>query len=181
APPTYSIRSQAHAVLAFTQALGLRRVHLVGWSNGGGAILHAADIDDSRLASLTLLASIGLQETEGTGDYHFEHAKYALGLAVFAYLPEALPHFGLLGNLDSRQAWIRAFYDSDQRPLERIMADVRTPVLVIHGRRDPLVPHWAAQRHFEHIPTAQLVMLDAMHFLPWTEAEETATHLHEFF
>src|SRR5690606_14786496 len=103
APTTYSIRSQARATLAFMDALSIDRARLVGWSNGGGAVLHAADIDDTRLASITLLASIGMQETEGTGDYHFEHAKYAIGLAVFAWLPEAIPHFGLLGTLDSRQ------------------------------------------------------------------------------
>jgi pimeloyl-ACP methyl ester carboxylesterase len=76
-------------------ANGIERAHLVGWSNGGAVALNACGLAPDRVASLTLLAAIACQETEGTGDFYFEHAKYAVGYAGLVALPELIPHFGL--------------------------------------------------------------------------------------
>src|SRR5690606_19285884 len=88
--PDYSIRANARLTLAAVQDLGIERARVVGWSLGGGAAMCMADLDPQRIASLTLLGSVGLQETEGSGDYFFERVKYHVVQALVVGLPEAI-------------------------------------------------------------------------------------------
>ncbi len=164
--PSYSIVANARYTLAAMDALGIERAHLAGWSQGGGSVLHAARIAPERVATATLLASIGVQEAEGSGDYYFEHGKYALGFAALVVAPELIPHFGLLGPRALRHAFLRNFWDTDQRPLEGIMRSIETPTLIIQGREDFLVDAWTAERSHDLIGPSRLVMLDAGHFFP---------------
>ncbi len=176
-----SYTSQAKYMAAMLDALGVDRVHVVGWSSGSGVAIEMADQFPERIASITLLAGIGAQETEGSGSYFFEHAKYGVGFVGLGVIPELIPHFGSLGSFKARTGWIKAFWDSDQRKLTRIMPTIKAPVLILHGRNDPLVPAWGAEQHHAMMPTSQLVMLDASHFLPFTAPNETAEYLNAFF
>lgn len=177
AGPDLSYPVQAEYMLDMLTSLGMGRAHVVGWSNGGGVGIWMAHNAPERVASLTLLASVGAQETEGSGSYAFEQLKYKLGTAVLGYGVELIPHFGLLGSFRSRTNWLKNFDDSDQRQLTAIMPTLRTPTLILHGRDDFLVPAWAAEEHHRLIPTSGLVMLDAGHFLPVLQREETAAHI----
>ena len=176
-----SYRVQAQHMFAFLDAMDVDRVHLVGWSNGGGVGLEMADFAPDRIASLTMLASVGAQETEGSGSYFFEHVKYGVGLVGVGYLPDLIPHFGALGSRDLRIGWLWSFWDSDQRELTKIMERIETPTLILHGRHDFLVSARSAERHHEMIKSSKLVMLDASHFLPFMQAQETAGYLSAFF
>ena len=178
---SYSNRAHAHAMLAMMDAIGIKRAHVVGWSNGGGVGLNMADIAPDRLASLTLLAATGLQETEGSGSYFFEHAKYVVAYAGLVVAPEFVPHFGLIGERKLRHAFVRSFLDTDQRPVRGIMERLRVPTMVLHGRDDVLVPFAGAVEHHRLIKTSRLVVMDANHFLPFLQTEETTEHLTEFF
>ncbi|MEM1184823.1 MAG: alpha/beta fold hydrolase [Planctomycetota bacterium] len=183
--PSYSARAYAAYVLAFMDARGIERAHLVGWSNGGAVVLHATDLatiagTPDRIASITMLGAIGLQETEGSGDYYFEHAKYALGYAALVVLPEFIPHFGLLYPRENRVAFIRNFWDTDQRTLEPIMRSLETPSYVLHGRNDFLVSDWAAERHHDVMPTSRLTMTPHSHFLPFQQPEVSASLIRPF-
>lgn len=165
-PPDYSIKANARIVLAAMDDLNIQRAHVIGWSLGGGAAIWMADLEPQRVASLTLMGSIGAQETEGSGDYYFEHFKYRAGQFLLVGLPELIPHFGLLGRRQSRGAFIHNFIDSDLRPMRKVMEGLHSPTLIIHGRHDFLVPSWAAEEHHNFIQPSTLVMLDADHFLP---------------
>lgn len=178
--PSMSMLAHARAVLALMDALGADRAHLVGWSNGGGVALHAADLAPDRIASLTLLAAIGDQAFEGSGNYWFEHFKYALGYATLGAVPELVPHFGLLGTFTGRTAFLRNFWESDQRPLRAIMQRLQVPALILHGRADMLVPVRAALGHHALIPSSRLVVIDADHFIPFMQPAEGAAHLVPF-
>lgn len=181
--PSYSVVADARVVLEAMSALGVERAHVVGWSLGGGVALHMADLAPGRVASVTLLASIGVQEAEGSGDYYFEHAKYAIGYGLLVVAPEFIPHFGLLGSFWERRAFILSFWDTDMRPMRALMERLRTPTLILHGRNDFLVPAWGAELHHELIASSRLVMLDASHFIPFIrpQAREAARHLNQFF
>lgn len=179
--PDYSGRAYARAALAFMDANDIQRAHIVGWSNGGAVAFNAADIAPDRLASITLLAAIACQETEGTGDFYFEHAKYAVGYGAVVVVPELIPHFGLLFPREYRHAFIRNFWDTDQRPIRGIMESLEIPTLILHGRHDPLVSDHAAERHHELIPTSRLVMTEHSHFLPFMQPALTADYLEEHF
>lgn len=171
--PDYSLAANARYALSVMDALNLHRAHVVGWSQGGGSALWAADLAPGRVETLTLMGSIGVQEAEGSGSYAFEHAKYAAGWALLVALPEAVPHFGLLGPRHFRHAFIRNFMDSDQRPLQDVMRRIRQPTLILHGRSDFLVPDWCAEVTHEAIKTSRLVMLDSGHFFPLGEGRST--------
>jgi pimeloyl-ACP methyl ester carboxylesterase len=176
-----SYKAQARYMMEMLDALGVGRVHVVGWSSSGGVAIEMVDQFPDRVATITLLAGIGAQETEGSGSYFFEHVKYGVGYVGLGVIPELIPHFGYLGRFKDRAGWLKAFWDSDQRELSRIMATIETPVLILQGRDDFLVMDWAAERHHELMPTSKLVMLDASHFLPFLQAEETAGYLNAFF
>lgn len=167
--PDYSIKAGARYVLAAMDGLGIERAHVVGWSLSGGVVAHMAGMAPDRVASMTLLGATGIQEGEGSGSYAFEHAKYAVGYATLVVLPELLPHFNLIGDRAIRHAFIRDFWDSDQRPLRAILGSVGVPTLILQGRHDPLVHAWVAEEHHELIATSRLVMLDASHFFVFGE------------
>ncbi len=173
----YSSKANAQALVSFMDELGIERAHLVCWSNSGAAGLRMCEIGPERLASLTLLAAVGAQETEGSGSYWFEHGKYALGLPFVVALPEVIPHFGLLGPTSLRHAFIRSFLDTDQRPLAEVMRETRVPTLILHGRNDFLISAWAAEYHHGLMPTSRLVMMDGMHFLPFLHPQATADEI----
>lgn len=179
--PDMSHRANARLMLSFLDRLGIDRAHVVGWSSGGGVALEMGHLAPERIASVTMLASIGAQETEGSGSYFFEHLKYGVGLATWGVLPELVPHFGLLGTYSQRSGWLWAFWDADQRRQSAIMGTLEVPVLILHGAHDPLVTARSAQRHHEMIPTSRLVMLDASHFMPFAQVEETRAYLLPFF
>ncbi|MFM9996446.1 MAG: alpha/beta fold hydrolase [Phycisphaerales bacterium] len=180
-PPSLSILAHARSVLALMDALAIERAHIVGWSLGGGVALHMADLAPERVASLTMLASIGTQEDEGSGSYAVEHAKYAIAWAAASGALHLSPHFGLLDGMSVAAASMRNFQDSDMRPLRAIMERLSTPTLILHGRHDFLVRWWGAEHAHRLITPSRLVMLDASHFMPFLQPEETAAHLGTLF
>ena len=163
--PDYSIRAHARYVLAFMDQQQVERVHVLGFSMGSGVALCMADLAPERVATLTLCGGIGIQEGEGSGDYYCEHLKYAVGYAGLVVGPELVPHFGLLGSRSFRHTFIRNFWDTDQRPLRHCLSQLRQPVLILHGRHDPLVPAWVAEEHHRIVPQSELVMFDDSHFM----------------
>lgn len=177
--PSYAARAHAHYVLLAASRLGLERPHILGWSMGGVVSLNYADLVPStnpfHPSSITLLAAAAAQETEGSGSFYFEHAKYTLGVALEWSLKNLFPDFG---RFTSRS--MRNFFDTDQRPIRAVMESLDTPVLILHGRNDPLVSDWAAERHHELIPASRLIMTPHSHFMPFLQAEVTAGHLEPF-
>lgn len=185
----YSARADARAMLDALGELGVDRAHIVGWSFGATVGLHMAELAPDRVATLTFMSGMASQAGEGSGSYHFERFKYALGFVFLVGLPELIPHFGALdetvfGDRVDRFAFLRSFWDTDLRGNEAVLRSLRTPTLILHGRDDFLVSWWAAEHHHKLIPTSRLVMLDANHFLPIAEpfgqAGETADHLLAF-
>lgn len=178
--PDYSIRAHAAMVLQLLDSLGIRQVHAVGFSLGGGVALEMHRADPGRLASLTLLSSIGVQEHELLGDYHLNHALHGLQLLAVVVATELLPHFGLLDGAFLGRSYARSFYDTDQRPLRGILASYPGPVLVVHGDRDPLVPVAAAREHHRIAPQSELVVLDGDHFATFQRPEAVAGPILDF-
>jgi pimeloyl-ACP methyl ester carboxylesterase len=181
APGGYSILAHARALLAALDALGIERAHVLGWSLGGGVALHAADLAPERIASIALVASVGVQETEGSGSYAFEHAKYLAWLAAMEAVDHLVPHFGALGPvLREGRASALNFWASDQRPLRAVLERLERPALIVHGRGDVLAPLAAAERSHELARGSRLAVLDAGHFLPILQVTELALELEPF-
>ncbi|HEY7190017.1 MAG TPA: alpha/beta hydrolase [Vicinamibacterales bacterium] len=175
--PDYSLLAHAHYVHDLLEARGLDRVHVVGFSMGGGVALSLADLDPNRLESLTMVSAIGMQEMELLGEYHINHAIHGLQLAGVWALSHAVPH---TGGLDATLSYARNFFDSDQRPLERALRGIQAPTLFVHGRVDPLVAVEAAIEHARLVPQSELHIIDDDHFMVWEHPGRIAGPVNAF-
>lgn len=159
------------------------RVHVLGWSNGGAVVLNMTDLPEAwqvEIASITMMMATGAQQTEGSGDYLFEKAKYALGyVGVFAAV-ELVPHFGLLGPRSFWYSFIANFMETDQRPLADTLRTLDEPLLILQAQQDFLVAPWAAEVHHELAERSTLVRLDGGHIMPFTQPEPLAAHIAAF-
>jgi pimeloyl-ACP methyl ester carboxylesterase len=180
----YSFAADRKAVLAVMDQLGLRTAHLGGWSYGGAPVIELAEAQPGRIRSVTLLAAIGDQKGEGSGNYYIEHAKYAGLFGLAMGLPELVPHFGLMGPRHFRYAFVRDFWDGDQRRTAWHLQQMKTPALIIHGKDDPLIPAWVAFHHHQLKPASRLVMLEGNHFFPMAAKSQNfeiaTTEMREF-
>ncbi len=177
----YGIAAQADLLGSLLDALGTGRVHVVGFSLGGGAAVHLAAARPERVASLTLLSSIGVQELELLGTYTLNRGLHGLQLAGLWLLDKLVPHFGLLDSALFNVPYARSFYDTDQRPLRALMRQLDLPVRIVHGERDVLAPAAAAREHARIIPHSEAVWLPDSHFLAYQRAPDLARGLGDFF
>jgi pimeloyl-ACP methyl ester carboxylesterase/membrane protein DedA with SNARE-associated domain len=175
--PSYSIHAHARYVLALLDSLAVDRAHLLGFSMGGGVVLHLAQLAPDRIASITLLSSIGAQEYELLGDYHLNHAIHLIQWVLLALVQEGLPHFGSLDGGFLSVEYARNFADTDQRPLRRLLAGYQGPALILQGERDALVDPAVALESHRLMPQSELVMFrddGATHFLAFQRADTVA-------
>ena len=163
--PDYSFRAHATYVWEMLDRLGIQQVHLVGFSMGGGVVLNMARTAPERVASITMLSAINVQEMELLGDYHLNHAIHGVQLAGLWLLKVGAPRFGELNRTDMGVSYARNFYDSDQRPLRSILEAYQGPMLILHGRKDPLVPIEAAIEANRLVPQSKLEILPSNHFM----------------
>lgn len=178
--PDYSIRAHARYVLQLLDSLRIPRAHLIGFSMGGGVALHVADFAPDRVASLTMLSAIGVQEYELLGDYHLNHLVHGLQLAGLWLLRNAVPHFGAFDGGMLTGQYARNFYDTDQRPLRGILGGYPGPMLILQGRADPLVPAAIATEHARLVPQSELVLLPGDHFLTFQQPRVVAQPILRF-
>jgi pimeloyl-ACP methyl ester carboxylesterase len=178
--PDYSFRAHAVYLEQLLNAIGVERVHVVGFSMGGGVALSLTEIAPERLASLTMLSAIGVQEMELTGDYYVNHAVHAAQLAAIWLAREAVPHMGAFDDTMLSVPYARNFFDSDQRPLRDVLRHVTVPTLIVHGIDDGQVPVEAAHEHARLVPQSELVTLPGTHFLVFTRTTAIAGILGEF-
>ena len=171
AVPDYSFRAHAHYVRQLLDHLGLRHVHVLGYSMGGGVALSLVDIAPERVVSLTLVSAIGVQEMELTGDYYVNHFVHAAQLAALWVAREGIPHMGLLDRAMLGVPYARNFFDSDQRPLRGVLQRVSVPTLIVHGVDDGQVPIEAAREHYRLVPQSELIALRGDHFLVFWKAD----------
>ena len=173
--PDYSIVAHADYVLQMLDELDIESAHFVGYSMGGGPALHVWERAPERVASLTMLASIGVQELELLGDRDLNHAVHGLQLLAALGLAELIPHFGLTDRFARAVTYARNFFDTDQRPLRELLRRFEPPMLVIHGSEDFLVPPEAAVEHHRIVPHSELWMWEGEdHFMVFRSERQEA-------
>ena len=177
--PDYSIRSHAYYVNAFLKKKGIEKAHFVGFSLGGGVVMHSAELKPELVESVTFMASIGVQEYELFGDFYINRAIHAGQLTLAWTLRELTPHFGILDG--GMIEYSRNFYDTDQRPLRKLLTRYEKPFLIIHGKDDRLVPVEAAREHARIVPQSEYHELDDNHFFVFMRPGIIAARLDEFW
>jgi pimeloyl-ACP methyl ester carboxylesterase len=179
--PDYSLGAHAKYVINLLDHLRIARVHVVGFSMGGGVALNVADLGKDRIASLVLLSGIGVQEMELLGNYHANHAVHGVQLGALWLIRMGVPDFGLLNRpLSVTYSYARNFYDSDQRPIRKILSRLEIPTLILHGREDAFVPVEAAYEHARLVPQSELHLLNQGHFMLFTETPDLARLIGSF-
>lgn len=176
----YSFRAQARWLLQFLRELELQQVHVAAYSMGGAVALEMAGLEPQRFSSLAMLSGLGVQEAELLGDYHLNHALHGMQLALIWLLQEATPHFGALDHFPLNLPYARNFFDSDQRPLRRILQQFQAPMLILHGEADGLVPLAAAKEHYRIAPQSEMLLYPDGHLLIMNRSGEMAEEIGRF-
>ncbi len=176
----YSVAFHARALDGLLARLEIAEVDLVGFSMGGGVALELAASAPNRVRSITLISAIGVQELELFGDYQLNHLIHGAQLFGIRVLPWLIPHFGLWTGEFIGVPYARNFYDTDQRPLRSHLKGFESPMLIVHGERDFLVPVEVAREHHRVVPQSELAILDASHFFVFVDPNPAAAKLGDF-
>jgi pimeloyl-ACP methyl ester carboxylesterase/membrane protein DedA with SNARE-associated domain len=177
----YSSAGHAASLLAMMDAQGIPSAHLVVHSLGGAVALEMVALAPARVASITLIAAVGVQELELLGRRDANHAIHVVQLTVIQALTWATPHFGLLDQFPLNVAYARNFADTDQSGLREILVGMESPLRIQHGVHDMQVPVDAAREHSRIVPQSELrVWEDGSHFLIFTRPDEVAADVVDF-
>jgi pimeloyl-ACP methyl ester carboxylesterase len=195
----YSLHDQAGAVIEVIEALDLSDLTVIGHSMGGGvALLAAMNLErnaPTRLGRIVLIDSIALPQrlplfltvlrlpVGGPLVVRLMpprwQVRYILNIAYFDQAkiePSLIEAYAApLRCANGRAALIataRAMIPSDVDRLVEQYRSIRTPVLLLWGREDRIVPVSTAFRLDEIIPTVQLQVMDRCGHVPQEEFPE---------
>ena len=193
--PRKDIGELADWVAAFIEAAGLARAHVVGHSMGSLVALETALRHPARVDRLALVgtaapmpvgeAFIAAARDDDPAGFDMEvtwgHARGSL-LAASPVPGTSLARASRALNGRSSDGVLHADLtacNTWQPSMERIRA-MKTPTLVVVGRRDQMTPQKAGRALAAEIPGAKLVQLDAGHSMMSEAPRELLRTLRDF-
>lgn len=170
-----SCRELAEAALDWAQDIGMGPGIWLGHSLGGEIALWAGALNPAQLSGIVLAGSTGLPPRPGlpgrllglVRDGYREAPNYILRVVV-SYVQA-----GPLRVLKTLQA-------SDPAGLLPLTGRLQMPVLVMHGRRDPIVPLHESRMTARRLPYGELCLIEAPHAMNFSAAEAFNAKLAEF-
>jgi pimeloyl-ACP methyl ester carboxylesterase len=183
-----SPRAMGEFVIRIADAFGLEHPHVVGPDVGTGASLFAAALHPGRLRSLVVGSGgtaypLQLQwvlkdwvEAPDLEGYRSADPREIVAGALTAIerytLPDAVREDYLASYEGDRfvesMRYVRA-YPAELPVLAGLLPELQTPVQIIAGAHDPVVPPVNAEFLHERLPHSKLDILDAGHFT-WEDA-----------
>ncbi len=177
-------------VARLADAFGLEKPHVVGPDVGTGASLFAAARHPDRFRSLVVgsggaafplqLGGVLLEwiEAPDLAPYRRAGGRAIVGAAIGTlerYTPSETAREDYLASYEGDKfadsmAYVRA-YPTDVPALGRLLPEIRTPALVIGGRRDDVVPPVNAEYLHARLPASELAFVDSGHFT-WEDAAD---------
>jgi pimeloyl-ACP methyl ester carboxylesterase len=185
-----SPRAMGEFIVRVADAFDLERPHVVGPDVGTAASLFAAALYPGRFRSLAIgtgAAAVPLQlggplkewvEAPSIEPYRKIDGRAVVTAAMKNVEQYALTEIAREDYLASyagerfaeSMRYVREY--PDQLPaLSSLLPRISTPVLIINGARDPVVPPVNAEYLHERLPKSQLEILDAKHFI-WEDAAD---------
>jgi pimeloyl-ACP methyl ester carboxylesterase len=185
-----SPRAMGEFVVRIADELGLVKPHVVGPDIGTSAALFAAAAHPGRFSSVTVGSggtsvplNLGgvLDEWVRAADLAPYRALGPKDIVTFALdtiegyqLPDVVREDYLAAYRGQRfveqMPYVRA-YPAELPILGDLLPTIETPVQIIAGRKDPVVPPANAEYLHERLPHSRLDVLDAGHFV-WEEAAD---------
>lgn len=177
----FSPRAMGRFIIRFAEQLGLARLHAVGPDVGTSALLFAAAEKEDLFESIVCgagatsvdLAGPLLRDLILSPPGHFsamEGGAFVVDLirgATAKVIPDAVLDDYRASSAGDRfekaTAYVRA-YQSDLPALKPLLADIRTPVLVLAGKDDPVVPPPNGELLVKGLPHCRQTLLAAGHF-----------------
>lgn len=178
--PNYSFQTLSVYTNQLLEKLGISNVHVLGYGLGGASAIYLAHDHPEKVQSLSLVSSIGVQELELLGSYRLNHAVHGIQLGAVWLLYHAVPHFGLMDLTGINMAYAKSHYESDQRPLRSYLKQYKKPMLIVHGRKDPLVPLAAAKEHHRIVPQSRMKLYKGDHDIIETHSDSVSRALNRF-
>jgi len=187
-PGRASAAAQARVLAGLFDQLGIERAHLVGSSMGGGIALRLAADHPARVASLTLIGSVGPIVEPSEVVRAVERGENPLVLAGpddwdrFMTLvtvrrprmPRSMARFLATDKAARRgahetllTAWVAAAQVGDGPP--EALESIRAPALIIHGAEDRVIHVSTARALAARLPRARLEILDHIGHAPQAE------------
>jgi pimeloyl-ACP methyl ester carboxylesterase len=170
--------------VADAQAVG--RCIVAAESSGAGVVLEAALRQPKRFAGLVLVGASWLRPAPGSQDSFIAalHADHDAALRIFARacLPEAgsddLQRWGvqILRRAPLQHA-IELLQCRSALSVQDRLAELRLPVLLVHGTADAISPSADAKRLAAGLPDAELHLLDGIGHVPIFSVPATVARL----
>src|SRR5262245_12043331 len=186
-----SPKAMAEFVVRAAAAFGLEQPHLVGPDVGTGASLFAAEVTPHPFRSLAVGTGgaayppqLGGVRKEWVEARTLEPYRKIDGRQIVTavlqtferYSPTQAAREDYLASFAGQRfvesmRYVRSY--PEQLPiLAELLSSIETPVLIINGARDPVVPPVNAEYLHERLPRSALEIIDAGHFV-WEDAADT--------
>jgi pimeloyl-ACP methyl ester carboxylesterase len=190
-----SPRAMGEFVVRLADAFGMEQPHVIGHDIATSAALFAAVLDSGRLRSLvvgsggaTVPLQLGERLMELIEDPDLEPYRRIDGRQLATAALRKIERYTLSDT--AREDYLSAYegerfaesmryvraYPTDLPVLRDLLPAIQTPVLIIAGQRDPIVPPVNAEFLHERLPVSQLAILDAGHYT-WEDAPDEYTAL----
>jgi pimeloyl-ACP methyl ester carboxylesterase len=185
-----SPRAMGEFIVRLADAFGLEQPHVVAPDIGTSAALFAAALHPGRFRSLVVGsggAAVPLQLGEPLKEWveapdlepyrHLDGRQIvSAAIATFErYTPTDTAREDYLSSYEGEKfaesmRYVRT-YPTQLPDLAGLLPTIQTPVLIIAGRLDPVVPFANAGFLFERLPASKLAVLEARHFA-WEDAAD---------
>jgi pimeloyl-ACP methyl ester carboxylesterase len=185
-----SPRAMGEFLIRVADSFGLESPHVVGPDVGTVAALFAAAVNPGRLRSLVVgsggaafplqLGAVleDLVQAADLEEYRSADPRQIVGGALTGIERYVLPDHVREDYLSSYDGdrfvestrYVRT-YPTELAALTDLLPDIQTPVQIIAGARDPLVPPVNAEFLHERLPNSKLDIVDAGHFT-WEDAAD---------
>lgn len=192
-PPSAEIEDFDDVILhyrSFLDALGLSRVHVVGWSLGGWMAAEFSVFWPERVSSLTLITPAGLRVADhpltdifGMPPVRIAEVLFSGDVAPYVeYLPDPSSLDEMVQTASELAAAARLMWSPRyDRKLDRRLPRVRVPALIVGATDDWLVPNAHVDRYAELLPEARSVRIPRTgHAVVIQEPERAATTVLSF-
>jgi len=193
-----TLEERADDFLAVLDELGLDRVTVMGWSEGGALSVLLAAAHPDRVERLVLFSTFprlvtrgdrpgAMSETVNDAMHELIEQHWGQGVLLLSYAPslgsanDMLERLGRVERLSCTPTGLRALFDmAAELDVTEALGLVRAATLVLHRRQD-IVPRECGQFLADHIQGARLTIVEGNeHFPCLGDVDPVVTEVHEF-